>query len=115
MIDLHAQDIPEDSGTKAFVRDKVYAFIFPNSPTTDADTAAFEKAVQYQYEHEMTQAMKASDEIPEGVQSFSIGDFHMSFDKDWLETRLTRKTICPAAYGVLLRQGLLYRGVEGRC
>lgn len=115
MIDLHAQSIPVDSHMVDLVRDKVLAFIFPNNPRTDSDTEAFEKAVLYQYEHEMTQAIKTSDEIPDGVQSFSIGDFHMSFDKDWLETRLTRKTICPAAYGVLLRQGLLYRGVEGRC
>ena len=64
---------------------------------------------------QMTQQMRLTDQVPEGTQSFSIGDFSMTFNKDFLEGRLTRKTICPAAYGLLLRSGLLYRGVEGRC
>ena len=114
MIDLHETDIAADDLAYQAVRDKMYAFIFPNSPVTPADADAFETAVQYQYEHDMTQAMHAKG-IPEGVQSFSNGDFSMTFAKEWLDARLTRKTICPSAYGVLLRQGLLYRGVEGRC
>jgi len=114
VIDLHAKDIPVDESQLELTRDKVRGFIFPNTPSTQQDQEAFEKAVLYQYEHEATQAQKMQ-EVPDGAQSFSIGDFSMSFDKDFLQSRLTRKTICPAAYGVLLRQGLLYRGVEGRC
>lgn len=114
VIDQHDITLPVVEEAVQLVRDKLLAFIFPNSPVTQSDQTAFEKAVMYQYFHDATAAAKAQD-VPEGAQSFSIGDFSMSFDKDWIGTRLTRKTICPSAYGVLLRQGLLYRGVEGRC
>ena len=114
MIDIHDTTIPLDDGTVQLVREKMYAFIFPNVPANEAETEVFEQAVQYQYFHDMTIAQKSSDQIPEGVSSFSIGNFSMSFEKDWLEKRLTQKTICPSAYGLLLRNGLLYRGVEGR-
>ena len=36
----------------------------------------------------------------------------MSFDTGAMGNQLTKKTVCPAAYGVLLREGLLYKGVE---
>ena len=32
-----------------------------------------------------------------------------------LDMELNRRNICPSVYGLLLRHGLLYRGVEGRC
>lgn len=89
------------------------AFIFPNRPRTAEEKEAFSNAVYFQYEHEATKAMDAQN-IPEGVESFRLGDFSMTFDKAFLTSRLTVNTICPSAYGALLRCGLLYRGVEGR-
>lgn len=113
MIDSH-KTVPEPTEeVLQLIRDKMYAFIFPNDPRTDEDKQVFEKAVRYQYAHEATAAMSMSD-VPQGVHSFSIGDFSMSFEDGLNDMQLTRKTICPSAYGMLLRHGLLYRGVE-RC
>ena len=52
--------------------------------------------------------------LPDGTKSFSIGNFSMSFEDGSFSSKLTRKSICPTAYGVLLEAGLLYKGVEGR-
>lgn len=113
MGDVH-ETVPEPTEEiLEMFRDKMHAFIFPNTPVTDAEQAVFEKAVRYQYAHEATQAIKASG-IPNGVESFKIGDFSMSFGDGYNDGRLTKKTICPSAYGLLLREGLLYKGVEGR-
>lgn len=114
MIDIHnpSLPVPGDAELKLY-REKMYAFIFPNSPVTEEETQAFEGAVLCQYEHDMTLA-KNRHEVPEGVQSFTLGDFSMSFKDDFWDARLNMKNICPSAYGLLLRHGLLYRGVEGR-
>lgn len=52
--------------------------------------------------------------LPEGVTSVTIGHFSASFDDSAFTGKLTRKTICDAAYSELLLAGLLYRGLEGR-
>ena len=113
MSDFHAQVVVPGEDTLQLYREKLYAFIFPNMPRSQEETEAFEQAVKYQYEHEATRERQTQD-LPEGVKEFSIGDFSMTFEKGYSDSRLTKKTICPAAYGVLLRHGLLYRGVEGR-
>ena len=113
MSDFHAQVEVADEATMQLFREKLYAFIFPNVPSTEEEAATFEQAAKYQYEHEATRARQTQD-LPEGVKEFSIGDFAMTFEKGYSDGRLTKKTICPAAYGLLLRHGLLYRGVEGR-
>lgn len=113
MSDFHKPVQMQSEATAQLFRDKLYAFIFPNVPRTEEETEAFEQAVRYQYEHEATRAEQLKD-LPEGVKEFSVGDFSMTFEKGYADSRLTKKTICPAAYGVLLRHGLLYRGVEGR-
>lgn len=95
------------------MRDRMYAYIFPNTPRTDSEKAAFEKAIRYQYEHEATAAMNGQ-QVPNGVTEFSIGDFSMHFEDGMFSSAITRKTICSSAYGVLLREGLLYKGIEGR-
>lgn len=112
MADVHIK-MPITDGEMEMMRDKMHAFIFPNNPTSESQIAAFEKACTYQIEHEKTIAAQCGDNaIPQGTESFQIGDFSMSFDTDAMGGVLTKKTICPAAYGVLLREGLLYRGVE---
>ena len=91
---------------------RMLGYIFPNTPVTDEEKYAFDSAVLLQIQHE--KALKASrGEIPDGVSSFSIGHFSMTFaDEKSASSKLTRKTICDASYGLLLRAGLLYRGVE---
>ena len=69
-----------------------------------------DKAVAWQIAHEKSRE-EAFDQIPEGVKGFKIGDFSMDFEEGVNGSGLTRKTICQAAYSVLLRAGLLYRGL----
>ena len=90
--------------------DRMKLFIFPNEARTEDEIEAFNKAVAYQIAHEHSRAEQYS-EIPDGAESFRIGDFSMSFEDGVNGSGLTRKTICEAAYSVLLRAGLLYRGL----
>lgn len=115
MSDYHGI-VPEPTEEQlTLIRDSMLAFIFPNEPKAEDEQKAFEKAVGYQYEHDETIRMQMNDSgIPDGVESFRIGDFSMNFEEGTHSSRLNMKNICPAAYGVLLRAGLLYRGVEGR-
>lgn len=116
MNDVHGCNLPSPTDRELkLIRDQLLGFCFPNSPRCDQQEEALRDATWYQYEHAMTQtAAMENGQIPEGVESFRIGDFQMSF-RDGLSTALTRKTICPSAYAVLLRAGLLYRGVERGC
>lgn len=112
MIDRH-ENISIDDDVLELVREKMYEYIFPNTPQTVEETDIFEKAVVYQYEHEATASLQANG-VPNGVKSFKIGDFSMELDPDFFRAELNAKTICPSARGLLLRAGLLYKGVEGR-
>jgi len=113
MADVHIHCDEPTAEELEMMRDKMSAYIFPNSPYTDSEKAAFEKACKYQIAHEKTVASQCGDNaIPEGTKSFNIGDFAMSFEDGAMSSKLTRKTICPYAHGVLLKEGLLYKGVE---
>ena len=118
MADLHSNSYDISVGELNAMNARMLAFIFPNTPVTQDEVRAFENAVLLQVQHE--KAIKASGmgEIPEGVTSFQIGHFTMSFADGYSSSsgaRLTRKTICDGAYGLLLRAGLLYKGVEREC
>ncbi len=91
--------------TLTAVRERMYAFCFPNTPVTEAERQAFEQAVwaQYSYEQDTVQT-------PKGVKGFRLGEFEMTLAD---RTGPAGAPICPEAYGLLLRHGLLYRGVEG--
>lgn len=113
MADVHIVCAAPTADELDMMRDKVRAFIFPNTPRTESQIEAFEKACTYQIAHEKTIAAQCGDNaIPQGTESFKIGDFSMDFDVGSMGGALTKKTVCPAAYGVLLREGLLYKGVE---
>ena len=83
------------------------------SARTLEEQQAFEQAAQMQYEHEESARLNG-EALPAGAAGFRIGEFSMSFEKGTADDRLTMKTVCPGAYGLLLRHGLLYRGAEGR-
>ena len=112
MSDFHISVPEPDTETRTRVRERLYAFCFPNVPHTADEQAAFEQAARLQYAHEET-ARAALEGMPESVTEFRIGDFQMRFG-DSEGGGLTARTVCPAAYGLLLRHGLLYRGAEGR-
>lgn len=113
MADVHIICAAPTEDELEMMRDKMRAFIFPNNPRSDSQIAAFDKACTYQIAHEKTIAAQCGDNaLPQGTESFQIGDFSMFFDVDSMGGALNKKTVCPAAYGVLLREGLLYKGVE---
>lgn len=113
MADVHIVCPAPTEVELEMMRDKVRAFIFPNTPKRQTQVEAFEKACVYQIAHEKTIAAQCGDNaLPQGTESFRIGEFEMAFDTSEMGNALTKKTICPAAYGVLLREGLLYKGVE---
>ncbi len=114
MYDSHVEAPSPDDYQLELMQERLYGFIFPNVPQTDEEKEAFDKAVYYQYEHDYSIMQRLSEDIPEGVTSFRIGDFQMAFKDGVLDSRLTKQNICPSAYALLLRHGLLYRGVEGR-
>ena len=93
------------------MRARMLGAIFPNFPKTDAEHAAFERAVEYQIRHEAGQAQQT--EIPAGARSVRIGHFSVEMQQGWDGgDRLTSRSLCGAAYGTLLYAGLLYKGVE---
>lgn len=117
MADVHNVYDPPTEQEIEMMGHRISAYIFPNVPRTDEEHEAFDKAVLYQIEHEKTLADVLGQEmahIPDGTNSFTIGTFSMSFDGGYKNGAvLDRSSICTYAYGVLLRAGLLYRGVTG--
>lgn len=112
MPDLHTWAGTPTEEETAMMEDRMKLFIFPNEAKTEAETEAFNKAVSYQIAHEKSLAEQYGDiGIPDGTTGFKIGDFSMTFEEGVNGSGLTRKTICQAAYSVLLRAGLLYRGL----
>lgn len=114
MADTHTWTGEATEKETEMMEDRIRLFMFPNEAKTEAELEAFDKAVAYQIAHEKS-LQEQFGEIPDGATSFKIGDFSMTFGDGMTGGKLTRKTICEAAYSVLLRAGLLYRGLEGRC
>ena len=115
MPDLHGEFSAPTAEEIAAMELRIKAFIFPSIPRKQYEIDAFNLAVQYQIAHEKTiAAMMQGQAFPNGIKSFNIGNFSMSFEDGGFDGRLTRKTICPTAYGILLEAGLMYKGVEGR-
>lgn len=114
--DTHAELHGQTDG----MRERILAFIFPNVPKTEEEREAVERAVAFQIDHEkaIRDSLEVDDvNLPNGVSSFTIGNFSMSFGDEGYKNNavLTKETICPVAYSVLLRAGLLYKGVMGGC
>lgn len=111
MIDRHTESGTPDSMAHEMMLARIQEFIFPNVANTTEQQAAIEKAVTYQWQHEET-VFNALDGkvIPENVSGFKAGEFSMSFT-DKGNGRLTRDTMCPAAYACLFNAGLCYKGV----
>lgn len=96
------------------IREKLYAFCFPNVPEDLQQQEMFDRAACMQYAWEQQQAQTMGT-VPQGLKSIRLGDFSAELAADQAGGALTQKNMCPEAYGLLLRSGLLYRGVEGRC
>jgi len=110
MADVHTWTGTATEEETDMMADRMKLFIFPNEAKETDEIEAFNQAVAYQIAHEHS-LQEQMGEIPNGVSAFRIGDFSMNFEEGVNGTGLTRKTICEAAYSVLLRAGLLYRGL----
>lgn len=114
MTELHPQANEPTAEEKEAMQARMNAYIFPNTPYTAEEKAAFEKAVLFQIQNErMQKEALGGQTLPDGLKEFTIGHFQGAFETG-ISSALSRKTICGAAYGELLRAGLLYRGVERR-
>ena len=119
MADVHRNFAPSTDSEVQMMSERMMAFIFPNRPRTQPEKEAFNKAVMYQIEHEKTISATLGEELaamPDGTTSFTIGTFSMSFGANGYRNGavLTKETVCPYAYSVLLTEGLLYKGVITR-
>ncbi|MBQ9010293.1 MAG: hypothetical protein IJ088_13345 [Clostridia bacterium] len=90
------------------MRARMLGAIFPNVPRTEAEQAAFDRAVDYQIWHDQEQ----QTDLPRGAKSVRIGHYSVEMRDDAEGDRLTARRLCGAAYGALLYAGLLYKGVE---
>lgn len=115
MPDIHGAFNDPTTDEIAAMEPRIKAYIFPSIPRKEFEIEAFNKAVIFQINHEKTisKTMNGMD-LPDGTKRFDIGHFSMEFEDGSFAGRLTRRTICPTAYGILLEAGLLYKGVEGR-
>ena len=115
MQELHAQAADPTAGELISMRTRMRGFIFPNLPVSPREQLAFDNAVHFQIEHEREQKRALGMDLPDGLTEVTIGHFTAAFSESALSGKLTRRTICDAAYAELLTAGLLYRGLEGRC
>lgn len=92
-------EIPEETLEEA--REAVRLVTFPNTPLGAEQEAAFERAVR------LHAACLLRREIPPEVSDFRVGHFQVKLREGAGGARIS-----PAARAVLLRAGLLYRGVE---
>lgn len=111
MSDLHTvAEQPTAEQLNAYSQ-RILAYIIPRVPQNDLEKDIVKVAAIQQFQHEKSaEAALDGTHLPDNTQSFKLGDFSMSFDGS-IGGPLTRKTICPTAYAMLLNAGLLYRGV----
>ncbi|MBR1684055.1 MAG: hypothetical protein IJ708_02875 [Clostridia bacterium] len=108
-MDVHKEGLELTEGAMERASLRLEAYMFPNRAVTEQEKAVFARAARLQAEHE---ASVQSDfpALPSEVSGFQIGHFQASLR----EGMQGRDSLCPLAYGLLLREGLLYRGIEGR-
>lgn len=111
MADIHVDYSPTAQEIEG-MEPRILAFIMPNEPRSNQEREAFDRAVIAQCVHEYTHGGEFGA-IPDGVQSYAVGNFSVAFGQRQ-SLQLSRRTICPTAYGLLLVSGLLYRGIERR-
>lgn len=115
MPDIHGVFSAPTADEIAAMEPRIKAFIFPSIPHEEFEIEAFNEAVVYQINHEKTLAAQTNGQsLPNGVTAFRIGEFSMNFGDGAFDGNLTKRNICPTAYGILLEAGLMYKGVEGR-
>ena len=108
MADHHAQGLEPTNEELEMAGLLLESLMFPSVPSTAAEEAAVRRATWLQAVHTKTYAAEVPD-LPSDVESFQIGHFRMQY-----RTGRKSQDICPAARALLLKEGLLYKGVERR-
>ena len=88
----------------AGVRERLTAYLLPRRAESAAELAAFERAVAAQVEYEQRAGL---GDVPEGVKSFSIGDFSATLGEGGQGAGYTRETLSPVAWSILKNAGLI--------
>ena len=91
-------------GERERIAERLRAYIRPNEAETEAQQAAFERAVDAQLEWEQ----RGGGELPLGVTSLSIGSYSVTA-AEASGAACTRANLSPAAWAVLTNAGLLAR------
>lgn len=86
------------------VRERLTAYLLPRRAETAEEQAAFERAVAVQVEYEQRAGL---GDVPEGVQSFSIGDFSATLAGGGQGAGYTLVTLSPVAWSILKNAGLI--------
>ena len=85
------------------VEERLRAFIYPNVPITKAQKDAFDLAVETQIEYEEN---SGGENIPENVQSFSIGDYSVAL-REGATPGYARSDLAPGVWALLFNAKLL--------
>lgn len=86
------------------VRARLTAYIAPNRPTTAAQKQAFEEAIDAQVEYEQK---SADAQLPDGISTFSIGDFSVSASETQRGAAYTEGSLSSYAWALLKNAGLI--------
>ena len=86
------------------VRERLTAYLLPRRGESAAELAAVERAVAAQVEYEQRAGL---GDVPEGVKSFSIGDFSATLGEGGQGASYTRETLSPVAWSILKNAGLI--------
>lgn len=93
---------------------RIAAYIIPNAPKGEEQIAAFCTAVYAQVAYEHNKANQQLSDMPSGMKSFAVNGFTATLENDGANV-VSALGISRTAKAVLLRAGLLYRGVDCSC
>ena len=92
-----------------YVRERLKAYIYPNSPKTRDQVEAFENAVEVQLKYEREYASYAA---PDGVAAYSNDGMSVTFDTArGFNGANPARGLCPDAYAYLYNAGLIGRAL----
>ena len=91
------------------IRTDLFTFLAAFTGESGASGTAVTDAALYQIEHERRTLAKGAV-LPQGMSVVKVGVLNLKSPER--NGPLNRRTMCPAAYGLLLNAGLLYKGVE---
>ena len=84
---------------------RLRAYIRPNEASTADELSALDRAVDAQLAYERE---SGAEGLPPGVESLRIGNYSVQASEPG-GAALTRSSICPAAWAILVNAGLLRR------